>query len=55
MFKYKSSQESLFEERKKNEQLQAQTLKQRADIDYLAMMSDVELESDEFTEVSENE
>ncbi len=54
MFKYKSKKEALIDERRKNEQLLAQSLKQKSDIDYIAMMCDVELES-AITEENENE
>ncbi len=53
MFKYKSVSQQTVEERRKNEQLQAHSLKQRSDIDYIAMMNDVELETTE--EVQKNE
>lgn len=49
MFKYKSSREALIEERKKNEMLTAQAIKHTSDIDYIAMMADIELENEEET------
>lgn len=47
MFKYKGVNEQLLEERKKNASLQAKLNKANADIEYLAMMSDIELEDGE--------
>lgn len=54
MFRYISLQQQLIDERKKNAVLKAQTEKNAADIVYIAMMSDVELDTDE-TEVDANE
>lgn len=53
MFRYKSIHEQLFEERRKNAKLQAQVDKANADIEYVAMMADVDIEEDE-TEVTDN-
>lgn len=47
MFKYKGVNEQLLEERKKNASLQAKLNKANADIEYLAMMSNIELEDGE--------
>ena len=47
MFRYKSIKEQLLEERRKSEELKAQNIKQQSDIDYLSMMNDVELETEE--------
>lgn len=47
MFGYKSTKEQLLEERRKNAQLQAELEKTSADVEYIAMMTDVELEDDE--------
>ncbi len=47
MFKFKSTKEQLIEERKKNAVLQSSLAKTNADIEYLAMMTDVELEETE--------
>lgn len=56
MFKYKSVQTQLIEERRKNERLGAQSVKNISNIDYIAMMTDVELEVETAeTEVSTNE
>ena len=41
MFKYKSLEQQLIDERKKNAVLKAQAEKNAADIDYIAMMSDI--------------
>lgn len=54
MFKYKGVNEQLLEERKKNASLQAKLNKANADIEYLAMMSDIELE-DEEVNINEDE
>lgn len=47
MFGYKSTKEQLLEERRKNAQLQAALDKTSADVEYIAMMTDVELDDDE--------
>ena len=47
MFRYKTINEQLLEERRKVSALTAQNIKQQSDIDYLAMMTDVELETEE--------
>ncbi len=47
MFGFKSTREQLVEERRKNAQLQAALDKTSADVEYIAMMTDVELEDDE--------
>lgn len=57
MFKYTSLKEQLIEERRKNAALKEQTEKNTSDIDYIAMMNDIELDSPEAdgTEADENE
>ena len=50
---YKRSTESVADKRKR-ENLEPQAAKQQADIDYLAMMSDIEIPTEEM-EVTENE
>ena len=50
MFGYKDTKTQLLEEKKKNAALQAKLAKTNADVEYIAMMTDVELE-----EESENE
>ncbi|MBQ7718755.1 MAG: hypothetical protein IJT38_05590 [Clostridia bacterium] len=45
--KYISLNDQLIKERQKNAALSAEARKNAADIDYIAMMCDVELESDE--------
>ena len=50
---YKRSTESVADKRKR-ENLEAQAAKQQADIDYLAMMSEIEIPTEEM-EVTENE
>lgn len=57
MFKYKSLNQQLIDERKKNVALKEQVDKNASDIDYIAMMPDVELDMDETeeTEAENNE
>lgn len=57
MFKYRPLKEQLIEERRKNAALKEQTEKNTSDIDYIAMMNDIELDSPEAdgTEADENE
>lgn len=43
MFKHKSLDQQLIDERKKNVMLKEQVDKNASDIDYIAMMSDIEL------------
>lgn len=43
MFKHKSLDQQLIDERKKNVMLKEQAEKNASDIDYIAMMSDIEL------------
>lgn len=50
MFKFKDVKTQLLEEKKKNAELQAKLEKTNADIEYIAMMTDVELEETEETE-----
>ena len=52
MFLYKTTRELLVEERRRNAQLRAALEKTSADIEYIAMMADVEL--DEETEEEDN-
>ncbi len=51
--KYLNLKEQLRQERRKYEELAAQAAQQKADLDYIAMMSGVELEIE--TEVKEND
>ncbi len=53
--KYKSLKAQLLEERKKREKAQSDLQQTVADVDYIAMMCDVELESENETEVGSNE
>jgi hypothetical protein len=53
MFRYKTIAEQLREERTKNEQLRANQSRAEADLAYLAMMCEVELEST--TDMSEED
>lgn len=51
MFKFKTTKEQLIEERRKNAVLQSALAKTNADVEYIAMMTDVELDE----EMEENE
>lgn len=55
MFGFKGIREQMIEERRKNAQLRAEFEKINADVIYIAMMSDVELETEEETEVKNND
>lgn len=46
MFLYKATRELLIQERGKNAQLRAVLEKTNADVEYIAMMADVELEEE---------
>lgn len=46
MFKFKDVKTQLMEEKKKNAELQAKLNKTNADVEYIAMMTDVELEEE---------
>ena len=46
MFDFKSTRKQLLEERRKNAQLMAKLNKATADVEYLAMMTDVDMEDD---------
>lgn len=50
MFEYKSLKQQLIDERNKNIVLKAQADKNASDIDYIAMMSDIELDTGETEE-----
>lgn len=50
MFKFKDVKTQLMEEKKKNAALQAELDKTNANVDYIAMMTDIELEETEETE-----
>lgn len=50
MFEYKDIKRQLFEEKKKNAALQAKLAKTNADVEYIAMMTDIDLEETEETE-----
>lgn len=53
MLKFKDVKTQLREEKKKNAELQAKLAKTNADVEYIAMMTDVELEETEETENDE--
>ena len=44
MFRFKSTKEQLIEEQRKNARMQSILDKTNADVEYIAMMTDVELE-----------
>lgn len=50
MLKFKDVKTQLFEEKKKNAELQAKLAKTNADVEYIAMMTDIELEETESEE-----
>lgn len=50
MFGYKDTKRQLFEEKKKNAELQAKLAKTNADVEYIAMMTDIELDETESEE-----
>lgn len=50
MFEYKNIYKQLIEVRNKNAELQSEIAKTKADVEYIAMMTDVELEEDENAE-----
>lgn len=50
MFKFKDVKTQLLEEKKKNAELQAKLAKTNADVEYIAMMTDVELEEEDTDE-----
>ena len=54
MFGFIGAREQLVKERQKNAALQAQIVKANSDIEYLAMMADIEMEQDEDQEVQDN-
>lgn len=47
MFGFISAREQLVKERQKNAAMQAQIAKSNSDIEYLAMMTDIEMEQEE--------
>mgnify|MGYP006886286774 CR=1 FL=1 len=47
MFGFISAREQLVKERQKNAAMQAQIAKANSDIEYLAMMTDIEMEQEE--------
>ena len=54
MFGFIGTREQLVKERQKNAALQAQIVKANSDIEYLAMMAEIEMEQDEDQEVQDN-
>lgn len=47
MFGFINAREQLVKERQKNAAMQAQIAKENSDIEYLAMMADIEMEQEE--------
>ncbi len=54
MFGFLDARKQLIRERQKNAALEAQIAKTNSDIEYLAMMADVEMEQEDEQEVKEN-
>ena len=46
MFKYKTLKEQIIHERKRNTRMTQELLKKSADIDYIAMMCDIDLDEE---------
>lgn len=55
MFDYKNMRKQLIEERRKNAELAQQLSKTRSDIDYLSMMTDIDMEQDSEEEMEHGE
>lgn len=55
MLIYKSAGKQMIEERRENERLRKELDKARADVEYLAMMTDVDLDDDTEEEETEAE
>lgn len=54
MFRFVGTREQLIRERQKNAALEAQIAKANSDIEYLAMMTDIEMEQEDEQEVIDN-
>ena len=55
MFHFKTLRETLIQERRRGEVLQSSQQQSKADIDYIAMMCNVEIEMEETREVQTDE
>lgn len=55
MFKYIPLENQIAIERANNAKLKAENIKLKGDLDYIAMMTDVELDDDEITESEDEE
>ena len=55
MFKYIPLEEQILKERQRNAALEAEARKTAADIDYIAMMTDIDLETEEAEEAQDEE
>lgn len=53
MFKRKTIQEQLTEERNKSKALTAQLIKTRADLEYISMMTDIDIDEEEEEDAEE--
>lgn len=53
MFKRKTIQEQLLSERRKSEALTAQLIKTRADLEYISMMTDIDIDEEEEEDAEE--
>lgn len=54
MFSFRNTREQLLDERRKNAELRAALAKTNADIEYIAMMTDVEIDDEEMEENNGN-
>ena len=54
MFKYIPLEQQIAIERGNNAKLKAENIKLKGDVDYIAMMTDIELDDDKESEESEN-
>jgi len=55
MFKHVTAEQRLRDANARNAELEAENAKLRADLEYLAMMTDVEIDGEEEEEATENE
>lgn len=54
MFKYKSIQDQFIETQQKNRLLESNIMQLQANLDFVAMMSDIEIDSEEEKEAESN-
>ena len=55
MFKYKSIQDQFIEAQQKNRLLESNIMQLRANLDFVAMISDIEIDSEETEEEAESD